>query len=86
MCVHVGAGTNISTLEEGKAKHTMPHCPSLHLRRLPVIRFPIRPPSLLSQLHSSSSETKALIENQDSGKTQISLPLSSTSAAQQELG
>lgn len=82
MQTHVCARTHTPTQEEGKAKHVMPHCPSVHTRRPPGIRqTPCLASTVVSQLHSCSSETKALIYSQDTGQHQHSFAATSVPQA-----
>lgn len=52
------------TQDDGEAKHFRLCCPGPHSARLSTVRYHL----LVSQLHSCSSETEALTENQDTGR------------------
>lgn len=76
VCVrtHAHVHTHAHTQEEGEAKHMRTRYPSPHSIRPSMIRHH----PLVSQLHSCSSETEALTENQDTGRNHHSLVTSSS--------
>lgn len=57
-------GNTKHTQDDGEAKHVRLCCPGPHSARLSTVRYHL----LVSQLHSCSSETEALSENQDTGR------------------
>lgn len=74
VCACTHAHTCTHTQEEGEAKHVRTRYPSPHSVRPSVIRHH----PLVSQLHSCSSETEGLTENQDTGRNHHSLIISSS--------